>query len=226
MICSLKWTRLFKYVRIVKKIHLVSGKNAMVYGGALICQRKKEHTVPLLPLRGLLVYPTMVLHLDVGREHSVQALEQSMMNDHLIFLTTQKDDSINEPNEEDLYRMGTLTKVKQMLKLPNGTIRVLVEGLYRAEIQHFYDENNYYAVSLKTYEQNDTSDVEMIALMRTMLEYFEQYIKLSKKISAETFETVSDIEEPGRMADIIASHLPLKLSQNRKSLKPLILKRV
>ncbi|MCM3237178.1 endopeptidase La [Heyndrickxia oleronia] len=186
--------------------------------------KKKEHTVPLLPLRGLLVYPTMVLHLDVGREHSVQALEQSMMNDHLIFLTTQKDDSINEPNEEDLYRMGTLTKVKQMLKLPNGTIRVLVEGLYRAEIQHFYDENNYYAVSLKTYEQNDTSDVEMIALMRTMLEYFEQYIKLSKKISAETFETVSDIEEPGRMADIIASHLPLKLSQKQEVLETVDIK--
>jgi ATP-dependent Lon protease len=166
----------------------------------------------------------MVLHLDVGREHSVQALEQSMMNDHLIFLTTQKDDSINEPNEEDLYRMGTLTKVKQMLKLPNGTIRVLVEGLYRAEIQHFYDENNYYAVSLKTYEQNDTSDVEMIALMRTMLEYFEQYIKLSKKISAETFETVSDIEEPGRMADIIASHLPLKLSQKQEVLETVDIK--
>ncbi|GIN38677.1 endopeptidase La [Heyndrickxia oleronia] len=186
--------------------------------------KKKEHTVPLLPLRGLLVYPTMVLHLDVGREHSVQALEQSMMNDHLIFLTTQKDDSINEPNEEDLYRMGTLTKVKQMLKLPNGTIRVLVEGLYRAEIQHFYDEKNYYAVSLKTYEQNDTSDVEMIALMRTMLEYFEQYIKLSKKISAETFETVSDIEEPGRMADIIASHLPLKLSQKQEVLETVDIK--
>src|SRR6478609_6665005 len=99
-----------------------------------------ETIVPLLPLRGLLVYPTMVLHLDVGRDRSVQALERAMVDDHLIFLTTQKDVSIDEPLEDDLYRMGTLTKVKQMLKLPNGTIRVLVEGLYRAEAVTIHDE--------------------------------------------------------------------------------------
>ncbi len=97
----------------------------------------KKLIVPLLPLRGLFVYPTMVLHLDVGRDKSVQALEKAMVDDHLIFLTTQKDLSIDEPTEEDLYKMGTLTKVKQMLKLPNGTIRVLVEGLIRAEITEF-----------------------------------------------------------------------------------------
>src|SRR6478752_8676782 len=106
-----------------------------------------ETLVPLLPLRGLLVYPTMVLHLDVGREKSVQALEKAMVDDHLIFLTTQKDVSIDEPSEEDLYKLGTLTKVKQMLKLPNGTIRVLVEGLKRAEIVTFQDENEFYSVS-------------------------------------------------------------------------------
>lgn len=166
----------------------------------------------------------MVLHLDVGREHSVQALEQAMMNDHLIFLTTQKDESINEPNEDDLFRMGTLTRVKQMLKLPNGTIRVLVEGLHRAEIENFYDKETYYAVSLKSYEDNEQTDVETEALMRTMLEYFEQYIKLSKKISAENFETVADIEEPGRMADIIASHLPLKLPHKQEVLETVDIK--
>lgn len=166
----------------------------------------------------------MVLHLDVGREHSVQALEQAMMNDHLIFLTTQKDESINEPNEDDLFRMGTLTQVKQMLKLPNGTIRVLVEGLHRAEIENFYDKETYYAVSLKSYEDNEQTDVETEALMRTMLEYFEQYIKLSKKISAENFETVADIEEPGRMADIIASHLPLKLPHKQEVLETVDIK--
>lgn len=92
--------------------------------------------VPLLPLRGLLVFPTMVLHLDVGREKSVQALEKAMMDDHIIFLTTQKDISIDEPGEDDLYTMGTLAKVKQMLKLPNGTIRVLVEGLHREKLNN------------------------------------------------------------------------------------------
>ena len=86
--------------------------------------KKEEKIVPLLPLRGLLVYPTMVLHLDVGREKSVQALEKAMMDDHIIFLTTQRDISIDEPAEEDIFKVGTLTKIKQMLKLPNGTIRV------------------------------------------------------------------------------------------------------
>ena len=181
--------------------------------------KKTEQLVPLLPLRGLLVYPTMVLHLDVGRDHSVQALEEAMMSDHMIFLTTQKDVSIDEPTQEDLYQVGTLTKVNQMLKLPNGTIRVLVEGLKRAEIVRFYDEGQYYAVSLKEFGEDKKADVEIEALMRTMLEYFEQYIKLSKKVSAETLATVQDIEEPGRMADIIASHLPLKLVQKQEILE-------
>ena len=178
-----------------------------------------ETIVPLLPLRGLLVYPTMVLHLDVGRDKSVQALEKAMVDDHIIFLTTQKDLSIDEPVEEDLYHMGTLTKVKQMLKLPNGTIRVLIEGLKRAEIIEFIDEPDYFSVRLKTYEDNKEIDTEDQALMRTMLEYFEQYIKISKKISAEAYATVSDIEEPGRMADIIASHLPLKLKEKQDILE-------
>ena len=181
----------------------------------------EQLTVPLLPLRGLLVYPTMVLHLDVGREKSIQALEKAMVDDHLIFLTTQKDVSIDEPTEDELYRMGTLTKVKQMLKLPNGTIRVLVEGLKRAEIIDLFDDEGYFSASLNTYEDRQTKDVEDEALMRTMLEYFEQYIKLSKKISAETHSSVIDIEEPGRMADIISSHLPLKLKEKQEILETL-----
>jgi len=179
----------------------------------------EEVIVPLLPLRGLLVYPTMVLHLDVGRDKSVQALEKAMVDNHLIFLTTQKDLSIDIPEEDDLYQVGTLTKVKQMLKLPNGTIRVLIEGLKRAEIVEYIDEPSYFLVRLRTYEDQETIDSEDQALMRTMLEYFEQYIKVSKKISAETYSSVSDIEEPGRMADIIASHLPLKLKEKQDILE-------
>ena len=181
--------------------------------------------VPLLPLRGMLVFPTMVLHLDVGREHSVQALEKAMLNDHLIFLTTQKDVAVDEPGQEDIYEMGTLTKVKQMLKLPNGTIRVLVEGLSRARIVEFLDEGDHLAATLERFEDEEERDVEIQALMRTMLEYFEQYIKLSKKISAETFATVADIEEPGRMADIIASHLPLRLTEKQAILETVDVKR-
>jgi ATP-dependent Lon protease len=186
--------------------------------------KKTEIIVPLLPLRGLLVYPTMVLHLDVGREKSVQALEKAMVDDSLIFLTTQKEVSIDEPLEDDLYKMGTLTKVKQMLKLPNGTIRVLVEGLKRAEIVTFFDEDDHYSVEIRTYEDSEEKDAESEALMRTMLDYFEQYIKMSKKISAETYSTVTDIEEPGRMADIISSHLPLKLKEKQVILETIDIK--
>lgn len=185
----------------------------------------KEIIVPLLPLRGLLVYPTMVLHLDVGRDKSVQALEKAMVEDHLIFLTTQQDVSLDEPGEEDLFKMGTLTKVKQMLKLPNGTIRVLVEGLNRAEVVEFYDYETHYGAKIKIYEDSDEKDAEHQALMRTLLDYFEQYIKMSKKITGETFTSTSDIEEPGRLADIIASHLPLKLKEKQEVLETIDMKK-
>ncbi|WP_203361585.1 endopeptidase La [Bacillus sp. REN10] len=177
------------------------------------------HTVPLLPLRGLLVYPTMVLHLDVGRERSVQALEQAMMDDHLIFLATQKDTNIDDPIQEDLFETGTLTKVKQMLKLPNGTIRVLVEGIERATIETLEDKEDYFLATVRTQADDKQVNAELQALMRTLLQYFEQYIKLSKKISAETYSTVADIEEPGRLADIVASHLPIKLKEKQEILE-------
>ncbi|PLR68318.1 MULTISPECIES: endopeptidase La [Bacillaceae] len=186
--------------------------------------KKEEKIVPLLPLRGLLVYPTMVLHLDVGREKSVQALEKAMMDDHIIFLTTQRDISIDEPTESDIFPVGTLTKIKQMLKLPNGTIRVLVEGMQRGKITNYVDEGDYFAVSATSLEERSDKDAEDEALMRTLLDHFDQYIKLSKKISGETLATVTDIDEPGRMADIIASHLPLKLKEKQEVLETLDIK--
>src|SRR5690554_1683771 len=103
---------------------------------------KNNRTIPLLPLRGLLVFPSMVLHLDVGRKKSVQALEKVMLEDHEILLATQKEISIDEPNEDDIFRIGTLAKIKQMLKLPNGTIRVLVEGISRAKINKFVSDED------------------------------------------------------------------------------------
>ncbi len=161
----------------------------------------------------------MVLHLDVGRERSVQALEKAMMDDHMIFLTTQKDSDIDEPTQDDFYEMGTLTKVKQMLKLPNGTIRVLVEGLNRGTISSYSDDQGFYEVEVDEHSDSEQKDSELDALMRTLLNYFEQYIKLSKKVSAETYSTVADIEEPGRLADIIASHLPLKIKEKQHILE-------
>jgi ATP-dependent Lon protease len=161
----------------------------------------------------------MVLHLDVGRDKSIQALEQAAMDENIIFLAMQKEMNIDDPKEDDIYSVGTVAKVKQMLKLPNGTLRVLVEGLHRAEVVEFIEEENVVQVSIKTITEEVEADLEEKALMRTLLEHFEQYIKVSKKVSNETFATVADVEEPGRLADLTASHLPIKTKQKQEILE-------
>ncbi|WP_044894609.1 endopeptidase La [Bacillus alveayuensis] len=185
---------------------------------------KKEINVPLLPLRGLLVFPTMVLNLDVGREKSVQALEKAMVEDNIILLTSQKDVSIDEPEIDEMYEMGTLARVKQLLKLPNGTFRVLVEGIARAKIIETIAEEPCFVVKVQKFTDKPAKDLEDEALRRMMLEYFEQYIHLSKKNSNDFYASVVDIDEPGRMADIIASHLPLKLEEKQNILETIDVK--
>lgn len=194
-------------------------------GRCCLMVNKDKRVIPLLPLRGLLVFPTMVLHLDVGRAKSVQALEAVMVDDHEILLATQKEISIDEPAEDEIYKIGTLAKVKQMLKLPNGTIRVLVEGLQRARIESFLENEEMFQVEITplTDEEIDTES-EKKALMRNTLQQFEQYIKLSKKISAETLATVTDIAEAGRLADVISTHLPLKIAEKQKLLETISIK--
>ncbi|KGR78673.1 endopeptidase La [Ureibacillus manganicus] len=179
---------------------------------------KRLENKPLLPLRGLLVYPSMVLHIDVGRARSVAALEYAMLNDNQIFLATQKDLRIESPEKEDLYTIGTLVNVKQMLKLPNGTLRILVEGISRGEIKSYSEEKNFTTVSVEVQEDPTTKDAETEALMRTLLGYFEKYAKSSNKITTETIDSVTDIDEPGRLADVIASHLPLKIAEKQEIL--------
>ncbi|TVY11879.1 endopeptidase La [Paenibacillus cremeus] len=181
--------------------------------------KQKVRRLPLLPLRGLLVYPSMVLHLDVGREKSVRALEKAMVDDSMILLCSQSEVNIEEPKTEDIYRIGTIAKVRQMLKLPNGTIRVLVEGVMRAEITEFLVNDEYYEVSVKELPEQGTSDPEIDALMRTVLSQFEHYINLSKKVTPETLAAVSDIDEPGRLADVICSHLSLKIKDKQEILE-------
>jgi len=182
-------------------------------------ERTGKREIPLLPLRGLLVYPSMVLHLDVGREKSIKALEQAMVDDNKILLATQEEVQIEEPSADQIYNVGTVARVKQMLKLPNGTIRVLVEGLQRAKIEKYLREDDFFQVSITYLEEEQVNENEVEALMRSVLTHFEQYIKLSKKISPETLTSVSDIEEPGRLADVIASHLPLKMKDKQEILE-------
>ncbi|GGA86064.1 endopeptidase La [Ornithinibacillus halotolerans] len=180
---------------------------------------KNSVQVPLLPLRGLLVFPTMVLHLDVGRDKSVAALEKAMVDDQIIFLAAQKKVSIDEPKAEEIYRIGTLAKIKQMLKLPNGTFRVLVEGLHRGEIIRYIDDENEFVVEVQELEEEKGDHIEEEALMRSIIKLFEQYVKVSRKITKETLTSVLDIEEPGRLADIITSHLSLKLKEKQEILE-------
>ncbi|WP_373892983.1 endopeptidase La [Virgibacillus natechei] len=180
---------------------------------------KETTQVPLLPLRGLLVFPSMVLHLDVGRDKSVAALEQAMMGDQTIFLAAQKKVSLEEPESKDIYQIGTLAKVNQMLKLPNGTHRILVEGIHRGEIVQYIDNAEEFVVEVEKMDDVHGDTTEEEALMRTLLEQFEQYIKVSRKIKQETFATVSDIDEPGRLADIITSHLSLKIKDKQDLLE-------
>ncbi|GMA55927.1 hypothetical protein GCM10025858_04300 [Alicyclobacillus sacchari] len=176
---------------------------------------------PLLPLRGLLVYPSMVLHFDVGRPRSVRALEEAMVEDNVIVLASQEDGQIDEPRTSDLYRVGTLARVKQMLKLPNGTIRVLVEGLSRAEILAFVTEDEFFSVRVHIHHELDEVQVtpELQAMMRSVSQQFEQYVKLSRKLDQETYASVVDIDHPGRFADAVASHLPLKVREKQDILE-------
>ncbi|MNM80972.1 Lon protease 1 [compost metagenome] len=142
-----------------------------------------------------------------------------MVDDNLILLCSQSEVNIEEPTEEDIFRIGTVAKVRQMLKLPNGTIRVLVEGMERAEIIHYLDTEEYYEVMAKELPEEESADPEVDALMRTVLTQFEHYINLSKKVTPETLAAVSDIEEPGRLADVITSHLSLKIKDKQEILE-------
>ena len=179
---------------------------------------KTLNNIPLLPLRGLLVYPSMVLHIDVGRARSVAALEHAMLNDNQIFLATQRDLRVEQPTEEELYAIGTLVNVKQMLKLPNGTLRILVEGISRAKFSNYEEQKDFTTVDLEVHEDEKEKDAEIEALMRTLVSYFEKYAKSSNKITSETIDSILDIEEPGRLADIVASHLPFKVAEKQEVL--------
>ncbi|WP_301109265.1 endopeptidase La [Sporosarcina sp.] len=175
--------------------------------------------IPLLPLRGVIVYPTMLLHIDVGRERSVFAIEHALASDHQVFLATQKDLSLENPEKEDLYTLGTLATIKSMTQLPNGTYRVLIEGVQRAHWSSYEEADLYPVVNVQGYEDDQDKDAEIEALMRTLITQFKRYAKNSKRISEETVETVEEIHEPGRLADMIASNLPLKLSAKQEVLE-------
>ncbi|HOV25108.1 MAG TPA: endopeptidase La [Pseudobacteroides sp.] len=180
----------------------------------------KKHILPLLPLRGLTVFPYMILHFDVGRVKSIKALEEAMINNQLIFLVTQKEAKNDSPGEEDVYSVGTISKVKQLLKLPGDTIRVLVEGVSRAEISEFTQTEPFFAAEVveKIYMNDDQQSLEIEALKRRVLSAFEDYVGLSNKISPETVLSITTIEDPGQLSDMVASNIFLKVEQKQEIL--------
>lgn len=180
---------------------------------ANLSQDRRE--LPLLPLRGMIVFPFMVIPLDVGREKSVSALEEAMIHDRMIVLASQHQAKVHEPSPEDIYRVGTLAEVKQLLKLPDGTIRVLVEGLSRVKIVEFIQSDPHLRVAVASVEESTEKNSEIEALMRSTLYQFEQYIKLSKKVPPEVLSSVNSIDDAGRLADVIASHLNLKVEEKQ-----------
>ena len=161
---------------------------------------------------GWVVFPHMVLHFDIGREKSIAALEQAMAEDQNIFLPAQKDVRVDDPGPGDIYEVGTIAKIKQVLKLPGDTIRVLVDGTERAQIVRFLKNDNYLEVELEKVIENDCKDnAECEALKRSILMLFEQFVKKSSRVSPEALLSVSEVKDAGKLADIVASHVLFKM---------------
>lgn len=182
---------------------------------------EKKYILPMIPLRGLTIFPYMVLHFDIGRSKSIRALEEALVKNQLVFLVTQKEAEIDEPSIDDIYKVGTITKVKQMLKLPGDVIRVLVEGISRAEIQQIISEESFFEVEVleKEIEDEIKKNPEIEAYMRSVTSAFEEYVNMTSRLSLDGLYNVISIEEPGRLADVIAAHIPLNPSQSQELLE-------
>ncbi|MGV7928407.1 MAG: endopeptidase La [Spirochaetota bacterium] len=174
---------------------------------------------PLLPLRDVVVYPHMVIPLFVGREKSISALDAAMKGDRLIVLVTQTDAQVTVPAKGDLYEVGTISEILQLLKLPDGTIKVLVEGLSRGYLSDFEDKGDFYEVGVKDMERPIDADKETAALKRALLETFEKYIKLNKKVPQEALTTVNGIEDLSHLADVVASYVNMRLDLKQSLLE-------
>jgi ATP-dependent Lon protease len=177
--------------------------------------------VPLLPLRDIVVFPHMVVPLFVGRQRSIKALEEATQKQGPIFLSSQKDAKTNDPTETDIYRIGVLGNVVQMLKLPDGTVKVLIEGKKRAQVARFLTHPEFFMVEVEDVAELMEKNPEVEALIREVHSTFENYVKLKKKIPPEMVMSVSSIEDPGRLGDTIVTHLGIKIEDRQNLLETL-----
>jgi ATP-dependent Lon protease len=174
-----------------------------------------DNVFPVLPLRDIVVFPHMIVPLFVGREKSIKALEEVMSADKQILLATQKDASDDDPSPESIFEIGTLATVLQLLKLPDGTVKVLVEGKDRASITRYSDREDYFEAEAHVLVEEPGSEVEVEALSRSVISEFENYVKLNKKVSPEVLSAVANIEEYTKLADTIASHLAIRIPEKQ-----------
>lgn len=182
-------------------------------------ERTEQLTMPVLPLRDVVVYPHMVIPLFVGREKSIRCLQAAMDEDKQVFLAAQKDASVDEPTTEDIYQVGTVATVLQLLKLPDGTVKVLVEGKQRAQLDELQDNEEYFQASIHYLAAEELPEKEEEILIRSSLNQFEGYVKLNKKIPPEVLTSLSGIEDGDRLADTMAAHMPLKLAEKQAILE-------
>ena len=180
---------------------------------------KGQKELPLLALRDVVVYPHMVIPLFVGRSKSIRALEEAMETDKQIVLVAQVNASDDDPAPKDLYEVGTVATILQLLKLPDGTVKVLVEGAFRAKTANVSNDKGYLSAVISEVTQTPVDEREGEVLARSLLSQFDQYVKLSKKVASEILTSVSSIEEPGRLSDTIAAHLALKIHEKQKILE-------
>jgi ATP-dependent Lon protease len=180
---------------------------------------KKSRTLPLLPLRDIIVFPHMVVPLFVGRQKSIAALEEAMAHDKAVLLCAQKKAKTNEPSADDIFAVGTIGSIIQLLRLPDGTVKVLVEGKQRARVRKFLDSERFLLVEADDIEEVSERTVELEALMRSVHSTFEAYVKLNKRIPPEMLTSVASIDDPARLADTIVAHLSLKLNDKQSILE-------
>ncbi|AOW76076.1 endopeptidase La [Colwellia sp. PAMC 20917] len=175
--------------------------------------------IPVLALRDVVVYPQMVIPLFVGREKSIRCLDIAMENDKQVFLVAQKDAAVDDPTADDVYRAGTIATILQMLKLPDGTVKVLVEGARRARITQFVETQEYFTADIEFLDVETVNEDDCEVLVRSAISQFEGYVKLNKKIPPEVLTSVSGIDDAEQLADTMAAHMPLKLAEKQKVLE-------
>ena len=182
-------------------------------------ERENRIEIPVLALRDVVVYPHMVIPLFVGREKSIRCLEAAMENEKQIFLVAQKDAGVDEPDADDIYTVGTIATILQLLKLPDGTVKVLVEGSVRGEVEGYEQSEPFFVANVNKIEDGAIDESEQEVLIRSAVSQFEGYVKLNKKIPPEVLTSLNGIEDAARLADPMAAHMPLKLTEKQKVLE-------